>query len=328
MNRDSITRQQQTTLTAARFSEWRKLADRYSADPRFNNTLLTLFSPGFRAAYKQVLRETFEGAAIPGATPPPASPAGEVATTSSGGIPVKLTFLLALLGGLGIRLLLQRARLELDPRDPFRLLLGGDTYVLNHATGSVDGASKMGTTDVYGGGGGANAYGYATNIRISSTTTIHDQFFLRQADGTVESIKLAGWDFPVADGHVVSAVWAVREGAGAGPFFMVVNHTTDDARTATSFLMSNLSRADKLRKLLVLCFVVAVGVGASQVTAGNTTKAVWVAVLGASIGVVLGTGIWRDVIRRRFIRRFQRDGMPRIQEELHQLAVHAVPVPA
>ena len=108
---------------------------------------------------------------------------------------------------------------------------------------------------------------------------------------------------------------------------MVVNHTTDDARTATSFLMSNLSRADKLRKLLVLCFVVAVGVGASQVTAGNTTKAVWVAVLGASIGVVLGTGIWRDVIRRRFIRRFQRDGMPRIQEELHQLAVHAVPVP-
>jgi hypothetical protein len=144
----------------------------------------------------------------------------------------------------------------------------------------------------------------------------------------VESIQLAGWDFPVADGHVVSAVWAVREGAGAGPFFVVVNHTTGDVRSATSFLTSNLSRADGLRKLLVFCFLVAAGVVASQVTAGNTAKAVLVGVLGAIIGVAVGRGIWESKIKPRFLRRFQRAGMPRIQEELDQLAGDAAPVPA
>ena len=126
VNRDSIAGQQQTTLTAARFSEWRKLADRYSADPHFNNTLLTLFSPGFRAAYKQVLRETFEGAAIPGATAP-GEPRGRGRDNVFRRHSRKAHVPPGALGGLGIRLLLQRARLELDPRDPFRLLLGGDT---------------------------------------------------------------------------------------------------------------------------------------------------------------------------------------------------------
>jgi hypothetical protein len=283
------------------------------------------------------------GAGIP---TPPASPASEEATpgedspawferTSSGGIPAGLTFLLALLTGLGVPLLLQRGRLELDPRDPFRLLLGGGTYVLNHATGSVGGASKMGTTDVYGGGGGGRysygpgyGYGYTAPVTISSTTTIHDQFFIRQPDGAVESIKLSGWDFPVADGHVVSAVWAVREGAGAGPFFVVVNHTTGDVRSATSFLRSNLSSTGALRELLMFGFLIVAGVVASQVTAGNLAKAVLVAVVGAIIGVGVGATIWNSKIGPRFIRRFQRDGMPRIQEELHQLAVDAAPVPA
>jgi hypothetical protein len=192
----------------------------------------------------------------------------------------------------------------------------------------VDGASKLGTTSVHGGGGGANAYGYATNIRISSTTTIHDQFFLRQPGGAVESIKLAGWDFPVADGHIVSAVWAVREGAGGGPFFVVVNHTTEDTRSAMSFLMSNLSRADGLRKLLVFCFLVAAGLVASQVTAGDSAKAVLLALLGALIGVGVGSAIWHSRIKLGLMRRFQRDGMPRIHEELNQRAVDAAPVPA
>ena len=293
--------------------------------------------PRFRADHKQLLRETFEGAAIPSATPP-ASSTGDEPTpsedlpawferTSTRGIPAGLTFLLALLAGFGLRLLLLRGRLELDPRDPFRLRLGGGTYVLSHATGSVDGASKMGTTSVYGGGGGGR-YGNTAPVSISSTTTIHDQFFLRQPHGAVESIKLDGWDFPVADGHVVSAVWAVREGAGAGPFFILVNHTTGDLRSAMSFLRSNLSRADGLRQLLVLCFLVAAGVVASQVTEGNVAKAVLAAVVGAIIGVAAGSRIWHSRVAPRFIRRFQRDGMPRIEEELNRLAADAVPVPA
>ena len=336
--RDRVTQQQQASLTTAGFSEWRKLADRYWDDRRFNDTLLTLFSARFSADHQQILAETFEGAAIPKVTPPAGSTSEGAAPaedspawferTSADGIPPGLTFLLALLAAFVLRLLLLRGRLELDPRDPFRLLLGGGTYALNHATGSVDGASKMGTTSVHGGGGGTNAWGYARNIRISSTTTIHDQFFLRQPHGTAESIKLAGWDFPVADGHVVSAVWAVREGAGSGPFFIVVNHTTGDTRSAQAFLRSNLSRADGLRQLLVFCFLVAAGVVASQVTEGNLVKAVFAAVLGAIIGGAVASRIWQRRIATRFIRRFQRDGMPRIEEELNQLAADAAPAPA
>ena len=50
--------------------------------------------------------------------------------------------------------------------------------------------------------------------------------------------------------------------------------------------------------------------------------------LGAIIGVVVGSAIWHSGIKLRLIRRFQRDGMPRIQEELHQRAVDVAPVPA
>jgi hypothetical protein len=336
--RDRVTKQQQASLTTAGFSEWRKLADRYWDDSRFNDTLLTLFSAEFRADHKQILAETFEGAAIPGLKPPASStsegttPAEDAPAwferTSASGIPPGLTFLLALLAGFALQLILLRGRLELDPRDPFRLRLGGGTYALNHATGSVDGASKLGTTSVEGGGGGTNAWGYARSIRIFSRTTIHDQFFIRQPQGTAQSIKLAGWDVAVADGHVVSAVWAVREGAGAGPYFIVVNHTTGDLRSAMSFLTGNLTRADGLRQLLVLCSLVGAGVVASQVTEGNLAKAVLAAVVGAMIGLAAAARIWHRRVAPRFIRRFQRDGMPRIEEELDQLAAAAAPAPA
>ena len=75
--------------------------------------------------------------------------------------------------------------------------------------------------------------------------------------------------------------------------------------------MSNLE-SDKLRKppvLLRRCR------GRRRVSGygGRHQEGRLVAVLGAIIGVVLGTGIWRCGIRLRFIRRFQREGMPRIR---------------
>jgi hypothetical protein len=59
-------------------------------------------------------------------------------------------------------ILLIRARLKLDAKDPFRLYVGDNSMELSHVTGRVEGAGKLATSDVHGGGG---------VIRGSSVTT-------------------------------------------------------------------------------------------------------------------------------------------------------------
>jgi hypothetical protein len=100
-------------------------------------------------------------------------------------------------------ILLVRARLKLDGHDPLRLYAGDDAYVLGHSTGIVEGAGKMATVDVHGGGGvisGPSIYTDAMgNVSggggggvikpIETTTTIHDQFFVRQSERPLSSSR-------------------------------------------------------------------------------------------------------------------------------------------
>ncbi len=250
-------------------------------------------------------------------------------------------------------ILLMRARLELDGKDPFRLYVGDNTYVLHHATGIVEGASKMGTTDVHGGGGGGyiggsqpiysmggsvsgggGGGGYIKPVTISSTTTIQDQFFLRQADGQVAAIKLKDWDFSVADGHLVSAVWAVKEGASGGSYVALRNHSTRGwASSSSSFriLRRNpfLIFAVELYTAGTLAFGAVTVVGNGSVV--NPTV-LYVAAFGA---VVIGIFVWNRLIKPRFYNRWARRDSDRIRAALDAIAAPAVnldgatfPVPA
>ena len=217
-------------------------------------------------------------------------------------------------------------------RDPFRLRLGDGTYVLNHATGSVDGTSKMGTTSVHGGGGGGDL---PRRLRLhrAHQDLQHDDDprpVLPSPAGRGRRVDQArGVGLPGRGrSRRLGRLGGARRNRG-GPF--VRRREPHDRRHPLRDVVPERATSpepDRLRKLLAFSVVVAAGVVASQVTSGDIAKAVLLAVLGASIGVVVGSAIWHSRIELGFIRRFQRDGMPRIQEELHQLAADAVPVPA
>jgi hypothetical protein len=324
----SLPSDQQAYEPNTRFAAWYALVDKYRADPQFNAGFLALFPASFRATYAPMLAALATEGKVPYLPPP----GGGAASSSGGGSGSSA------LGGLGplglpvlilvavmFPILLKRGRLRLDSNDVFRMYLGGSTYKLYHETGPVEGATKMGTTSVFGGGGGGytapiiDGYGgggYTAPVRISSKTTIHDQFFIRQADGHQVTIKLADWDFGVADKQVVSAVWAIREGAKEGDYLVMRNHTTRDMKWGSNFLGNHLLRlgANKIA-LLEIVFAIGLGVLAAPIIGGLPPG------LAASIGgVFVGSMIWHFTIKPRFLARFQHDGLSRITQTLDGLA--------
>lgn len=318
-NRDRVLRELQASLPAderefyigTRFTAWSNLRDDYFADRSFNTELLTaFFSSDFRSANATVLEDVWLTSRGSGLTPTPRpnllAQAGWVVA-----IPVLL------LVGFVIPIVLKRGRMKLDTSDPFKLHLGGGTYGLNRVTGSVENASKLASTSVFasGGGGYVGAQGGTVNpISVGSSTTVHDQFFIR-GGGRVEAIQLKGWDFAVADGQLVSAVWAIREGTGSGPYFVLRNHTTGDTSFASPFLSQHLMRASGFGLWLlqgILCVVAAV--------VAQPLVELPIGIAAAVVGAFLGSVVWHVAVKPRFLRGFKRAGLPRIYAELDRAA--------
>lgn len=107
---------------------------------------------------------------------------------------------------------------------------------IHQMTGEVVGADKSSTTQVHGGGGGGTGHivgghGYtATNpVSITSSTAIHDQIFLRDANGKERAFQLSNFNVACREGHKLSVLWAIKKGKKRGPFFRVLNHTTGES---------------------------------------------------------------------------------------------------
>lgn len=101
-----------------------------------------------------------------------------------------------------------------------------------HFTGKVAESQKNMETKISGGGGGGYSYqgtGGSAPVRITSTTIIHDQIFIVDKDGKEKSLQLKGFDLACRESNIVSAMWAIVEGNNEGPYFAVINHTTDKA---------------------------------------------------------------------------------------------------
>ena len=320
-NRDRVLRELQASLPAdqrefkpnTRFAEWRALVDVYRADTAFSEQLFEAVLPTtFRTTHAAILADVIEEGAVPYGPPPVALAPG--ATSSQGAQTSILAIVAVLAAGVALPIVLKRGRMRLDSKDVFRMYLGNGGYTLHHATGLVEGSSKMGTTNVYGGGGGGSG-GSSAPISIGSSTTIHDQFFLRLADGRVESIQLAGWNFPVMDGHLVSAVWAVRDGANKGSYVVLRNHTTRDSSAGSAFLTSKMMRADGFA-IILLETALCVGIGFVAAPILGLPLAIGAAIVGAFLGSV----VWHVAIKPRFIKGFYRGGLPRIHSALDGVA--------
>ena len=230
-------------------------------------------------------------------------------------------------------ILLIRARLKLDAKDPFRLYVGDDTDSLHHVTGLVEGASK--SADVHGGGGvirgssvstGAfgNVYGGGGGGVIKPIkTTIKDQFFIHRSDGYVAPIQLKGWNVAVADGHLVSAVWASKVGADSGPFVAVRNHSTRGWAIAPESPFS-ISRRNPITLFVVLLIVGLLFAELAAVLPANSRAPIYLYVFGA---IVLGSLLWDRLVRPRFWNRLKGHDAVRIRAALDAIAGAETAVP-
>ena len=101
-------------------------------------------------------------------------------------------------------------------------------YELYWVTGAVAETGKNMETKVHGSGGGSygGAYGGTAPVRISSTTTVHDQIFVVDREGKEHSFQLQDFNVACRTGNEVTVLWAVRKGKKSGPYVVVHNRTT------------------------------------------------------------------------------------------------------
>ncbi len=93
--------------------------------------------------------------------------------------------------------------------------------------GEVVDEKKWATTQVSGSGGGINAgSGQPNPVTIASTTTTHDQFFLRNDSGQELAVELANAGIALRKGHWVTVLWGAIKGYSQGSWLAVYNHTT------------------------------------------------------------------------------------------------------
>ena len=201
----------------------------------------------------------------------------------------------------------------LDASDPFMIRAGWSSYIVHSITGTVlaPTKSRVVTTNVSGGGsyvsGGAT---YTNPISTSTSTSIHDQFFLRTSDGVEKEIQLTNFNLALREGHQLTAAWVIKKGKKSGHYFLFRNHSTRGVDSNTSRLETML-RPSILIWLPVLSSVVA---GICYVIfhdvigrIGTDVFLFGAMLLGAFPGVLLIRIVcgWR-------VRRFQREATDRL----------------
>ncbi|RZK28133.1 MAG: hypothetical protein EOO63_11915 [Hymenobacter sp.] len=93
------------------------------------------------------------------------------------------------------------------------------------------------------------------DLNLASTTVVHDQFFLEDANGQEHSFQLQGFNLACREGNSLTVVWAIKAGQQRGPYVAVLNNTTQN-RFYNEKAIDNLSSPNFL--LYLLGFVVAI----------------------------------------------------------------------
>ena len=129
-----------------------------------------------------------------------------------------------------------------------------------HIAGEVAEARKWSVTEVSGGGGGGTitgtngqVYGNVSSAPITSTTTQHDQFFVRCTDGKDRILKLVNQNVQARSGHWVTLLLGIPAGKEGGDYVAVFNHDTDTFRVLPNAIDDLCaSKTTKFRALLAV----------------------------------------------------------------------------
>jgi hypothetical protein len=136
-----------------------------------------------------------------------------------------------------------------------------------------------------------------TPISSSTSTTVHDQFFLRDKSGAERAFQLTNLDVAVREGHDMVVLWANRKGKGG--YFLFNNRST------SSFLFINgvLSSILQPRMWLVLPVTV-IGMWLGGVS------------LLTCVIVPIAFFVWRAWIRKSRMRRFKKEILEKLLPKL------------
>ena len=98
---------------------------------------------------------------------------------------------------------------------------GGDKFTIHHSVGFVVGSNKNYETQ---------------NNYYSSSTHIHDDFFIDHGNGQQTAMKLTDWDVAVMDGHKILLIWIIKNNDNEGPYVALKNLTTNKVYIKNSIL--------------------------------------------------------------------------------------------
>jgi len=154
---------------------------------------------------------------------------------------------------------------------------------LYSVTGELLDGQKWTTTQVYGGGG--NAY---NNAPVQSSTTTHDQVFIRGDDGQETAAELHDMHLAVRPGHRVSLIWGIHPPRSKGPYLALYNHATGDLHWSKRSI-NELAGPMFVNLLIIFCVFAAVG-GLFSLLGGSSGGLFW---------LIVGVGPFVWILRRR-----------------------------
>lgn len=109
------------------------------------------------------------------------------------------------------------------------LTLGNARIHFHELTGTVVGEKIWSETHVTSSGGGSvvgRHGGYVSAPKIKAKVHTRRVIWLRDYQGNDRPLELVNFGLPVLEGHQVTAYWATKDGANAGPYVLVVNNST------------------------------------------------------------------------------------------------------
>jgi hypothetical protein len=88
---------------------------------------------------------------------------------------------------------------------------------------------------------------------VSSTNTRIDAFRLvNPKTQREENIEMVNWGFKIWEDQLVSVAWAIREGQERGPYFIAVNHTTQEQYVMKSAVLDIAKNRSWFRILFLI----------------------------------------------------------------------------
>ena len=131
-----------------------------------------------------------------------------------------------------VALLLQMLRrVRISESKPDELRVGRRRYQLFTHTGEVTHYMKghsVRTHVTSSGGYQGTTYSTAPTVSSYNTTHVHQNFWIRKANGKEVELDLTDWSVSVHDGHIVSPMYAAKRGKDRGPLVGIHNHSTDE----------------------------------------------------------------------------------------------------